>query len=142
MANSVEARVSRIFRLSCAVRWTAAVDDWLAGQPGELGGLALTWFTQLRGCGDDVLELLHDGCPIACIHDVPFAYVNVFKAHVNVGFFAGADLPDPAALLEGSGKRMRHVKLRPPAEIDADALRGLIAAAYQNARAIVANDCR
>ena len=111
--------VNRIFRLSGAVAWASTVDDWLAGQPDELRDLALTWFTQLRGCGDDVLELVHDGCPVACVQDVPFAYVNVFKAHVNVGFFAGADLPDPAALLEGSGKRMRHVKLRPPAKIDA-----------------------
>ena len=140
--ESRKSRVNRVFRLSGAVPRAWTVDDWLAGQPDELRDLALTWFTHLRGCGDDVLELLHDGCPVACIQDVPFAYVNAFKAHVNVGFFAGADLPDPAALLKGSGKRMRHVKLRPPAEIDAGALRGLIAAAYANARAIVANDCR
>jgi hypothetical protein len=43
-----------------------------------------------------------------CAH-ASFDYVNVFKAHVNVGFFQGTALPDPAKLLEGTGKRIRHV---------------------------------
>ena len=69
----------------------------------------------MRACGDDVRELIHDGCPVACVEDAPFAYVNSFKSHVNVGFFNGASLDDPARLSEGSGKRMRHVKLKPGA---------------------------
>jgi hypothetical protein len=47
----------------------------------------------MRGCGDDVRELVHDGCPVACVADAPFGYVNVFRTHVNVGFFYGAMLP-------------------------------------------------
>jgi hypothetical protein len=84
----------------------------------------------MRQCGDDVRELMHDGCPVACVEDAPFGYVNSFKTHVNVGFFYGALLEDPAGLLEGSGKRMRHVKLRPGPELKAGALRDLIDAAY------------
>jgi hypothetical protein len=84
----------------------------------------------MRLCGDDVQELMHDGCPVACVEDAPFAYVNRFKSHVNVGFFQGAMLKDPAALLEGSGKRMRHVKLSPDCELNAAALSDLIGAAY------------
>jgi hypothetical protein len=57
-------------------------------------------------------------------------YVNAFTAHVNVGFFLGAHLPDPAGLLEGTGKNMRHVKLRPGTEVDRQALVALIQAAY------------
>jgi hypothetical protein len=49
---------------------------------------------------------------------------------VNVGFFYGAALEDAAGLLEGSGKRMRHVKLNPSREFNAAALSGLIDAAY------------
>jgi len=67
----------------------------------------------MRACGDDVRELIHDGCPVACVEDVAFGYVNAFRSHVNVGFFHGAALKDPAGLLEGAGKRMRHVKLKP-----------------------------
>jgi hypothetical protein len=88
----------------------------------------------MRGCGDDVRELLHDGCPVACVGDAPFGYVNAFKAHANVGFFHGAVLADPAGLMEGKGKRMRHVKLRPGKELDVEALSELIAAAYHDIR--------
>jgi hypothetical protein len=88
----------------------------------------------MRGCGPDVLELFHDGCPVACVEDAPFAYVNAFTAHASVGFYHGASLPDPAGLLEGSGKHMRHVKLRPGDDIDVDALGALIDAAYHHIR--------
>ena len=97
---------------------------------GELRAIAQRWFEVMRDCGDDVRELLHDGHPTACVGDAAFAYVNAFKAHVNVGFFRGAEIADPAGLLEGTGKFMRHVKLRPDCEIDPAALRQLIETAY------------
>jgi hypothetical protein len=96
----------------------------------ELGTMARHWFEVIRDCGDDVRELLHDGQPTACVGGCAFAYVDAFKAHVHVGFFHGAELADPAGLLEGTGRFMRHVKLRPDAEVDAGALRALIEAAY------------
>jgi hypothetical protein len=89
----------------------------------------------MRECGDDVRELIHDGCPVACVEDAPFGYVNAFKAHVNVGFFHGAELPDPAGLLEGSGKHMRHVKLKPGAAINSATLGRLIDEAYSDIKA-------
>jgi hypothetical protein len=73
---------------------------------------------------------MHDGCPTACVSDAAFAYVNAFKGHVNVGFFRGAELADPAGLLEGTGKYMRHVKLRPDGDENTAALRELIESAY------------
>jgi hypothetical protein len=88
----------------------------------------------MRTCGDDVRELMHDGGPVACVQDAAFAYVHAFKAHVNVGFFQGASLGDPAGLLEGSGKRMRHVKVRWGEKVNTDALNALIAAAYADMR--------
>ena len=84
----------------------------------------------MRDCGDDVRELLHDGHPTACVGDAAFAYVNAFKAHVNVGFFRGAEIAAPQGLLEGAGKFMRHVKLRPESDVDASALTELIETAY------------
>jgi len=123
-----------ILRLSGVVKRDPAVDIWLTDGPVELRSIAQTWFVQLRQCGDDVRELMHDGCPVACVENAPFAYVNSFKSHVNVGFFYGAVLRDPAGLLEGSGKRMRHVKLRPARELNAAALSDLIKAAYVDTR--------
>src|SRR5688500_10993941 len=99
--------MNSILRFDGAMERDPTIDVWLKRQPGELGAMARKWFAQFRDCGDDVRELMHDGCPVACVEDVPFGYVNVFKAHVNVGFFFGAELKDPTGLLEGSGKRMR-----------------------------------
>jgi hypothetical protein len=104
-----------------------------------LGDIAREWFEVMRKCGDEVRELMHDGCPVACLGDVPFGYVNVFTAHVNVGFYQGASLSDPARLLQGAGKRMRHVKLRPGTATDAVALRKLIETAYSDIKARVEN---
>jgi hypothetical protein len=106
---------------------------------GELGGIALQWFEVMRKCGDEVRELLHDGCPVACFGDAPFGYVNVFTSHVNVRFFQGAALPDPARLLQGNGKFMRHVKLRPGMATNAAALSRLIDAAYSDMKERVEN---
>ena len=127
-----------LFRVSGAVARDAAVDAWLAGEPADLRAIARTWFDAMRACGDDVRELMHDGCPVACVGDAPFAYVNTFAHHVNVGFFRGATLDDPAGLLQGSGKRMRHVKLKPDAPCDDDALHALVRAAYADIAARLA----
>ncbi|WP_457333281.1 DUF1801 domain-containing protein [Rhizobacter sp. P5_C2] len=77
-------------------------------------------------------ELMHDGFPTVCVQDAPFACVGIFRSHVNVGFFQGASLPDPAGLLEGTGKNMRHVKLRLGRTIDATALEALVDAAHRD----------
>ena len=124
-----------MLRFPGAVKRDPAIDVWLNEQLPELGAIAHTWFVRMRECGDDVRELMHDGCPVACVEDAPFGYVNSFKSHVNVGFFYGAVLEDPAGLLEGSGKRMRHVKLKPGLELNTAALRDLIEAAYVDIRA-------
>ena len=106
---------------------------------GALGGIAHQWFEVMRKCGDEVRELLHDGCPVACLGDAPFGYVNVFTSHVNVGFFHGAALRDPARLLQGTGKFMRHVKLGPETPTNAAELTRLIGAAYSDIKARVEN---
>ena len=91
----------------------------------------------MRGCGKDVRELLHDGQPTACVGDAAFGYVDAFRTHVNVGFFCGAQLIDPAGLLQGSGKFMRHVKLRPGETVDEAALAALILQGYARIRSAV-----
>ena len=126
-----------LLRFDGAVERDPAIEAWLKKQKGELGTMAREWFTVMRNCGDEVRELVHDGCPVACLGDAPFAYVNVFTSHVNVGFFHGAALPDPAHLLQGAGKHMRHVKLRAGEATNAAALGGLIVAAYADIKARV-----
>ena len=123
---------TELLRFNGAVERDPTIDAWMKEHAGELGAIAHEWFEVMRKCGGEVRELLHDGCPVACLGDVPFAYVNVFSSHVNVGFFQGAALPDPACLLQGTGKFMRHVKLRLETPTNAAALSRLIDAAYAN----------
>ena len=122
--------MSRLFQLPSAVKRDPAIEQWMREHPGELGTIARRWFEVMRRCGDDVRELLHDGHPTACVGDAAFGYVNAFTAHVNVGFFGGAELADPDGLLEGAGRFMRHVKLRSERDVDARALARLIETAY------------
>ncbi len=96
-----------------ALKRDAAIDMWLYEQAPELSAIATRSFFHMRECGDDVRELMHDGCPV-----------------VNVGFFLGAELDDPTGLLEGTGRRMRHVKVKPDVCLDSAALSALIHPAY------------
>ena len=122
--------MSRLLRFPTAVKNDPGIDRWMNAHHGELGAIARRWFGVMRRCGDDVCELLHDGHPTACVGDAAFGYVNAFTAHVNVGFFLGAHIADPGGLLEGTGKFMRHVKLRPGGAVDPVALEALITTAY------------
>jgi hypothetical protein len=126
--------MSKLLRFPSAIQRDPSVDAWFFKPDDELRRLAHPWFEEMRGCGPDVRELLHDGHPTACVEDAAFGYVNAFRAHVNVGFFHGAALDDPAGLLEGTGKRMRHVKLRWGQQVNAAALSELVAAAYRDIR--------
>ena len=89
---------TELLRFNGAVVLDPAINAWMKEHPGELGAIARQWFEVMRKCGDEVRELFHDGCPVACLGDAPFGYVNVFTSHVNMGFFHGAALPDPAQL--------------------------------------------
>ena len=137
--NYESVKTTELLRFNGAVERDPAIDAWMKEHAGELGTIAHRWFEVMRNCGDEVRELLHDGCPVACLGDVPFGYVNAFTAHVNVGFFQGASLPDPARLLQGTGRYMRHVKLRPGTAADAAALTRLIATAYSDIKDRVEN---
>jgi hypothetical protein len=130
---------TELLRFNSAVERDPAIDAWMKEHAGELGAIAHKWFAVMRKCGDEVRELLHDGCPVACLGDAPFGYVNVFTSHVNVGFFHGAALADPGRFLQCTGKLMRHVKLKSGTATNAAALGSLIDAAYSDIKARVEN---
>jgi hypothetical protein len=125
----------RLFTLEGGKRRDPAVEAWFEAPPTSLRSIARVWFEQMRACGPDVVELLHDGHPTACIGNLAFGYVNAFKDHVNVGFFLGNSLSDPSGILEGDGKFMRHVKVRTGVPVNEPALRALITSAYADMQA-------
>jgi Domain of unknown function (DU1801) len=122
--------VTSFLRFNGATRHQPLIDRWFESRRPELAVIAREWFSQMRNCGQDVTELLHDGHPTACVEDAAFGYVNVFTEHVNVGFFHGASLDDPSTLLQGTGRFMRHVKARPGELPDRSSLEALVRAAY------------
>ena len=124
--------MSALFLLSGAMRRDPAVEAWFDVPNHETRLIVKPWFEAIRTCGEDVAELLHDGWPTACVQGAAFAYVAAYAAHASVGFYHGAELPDPAGLLQGAGKRMRHVKLPWGEKVDEAALAELIAAAYRD----------
>ncbi len=126
--------MNKLLRFPGAVARHPEVDAWFSRTEDGLRQLALPWFEQMRRCGADIRELLNDGHPNACVGDAPFGYVNAFSTHANVGFFYGAVLDDPAGLLEGNGKHMRHVKIRWAQPVNSVALSELIVAAYRDMR--------
>ena len=130
---------AELLRFNGAVEREPAINAWMKECAGGLRATANQWFEVMRKCGDEVRELLHDGCPVACLGDAPFGYVNVSTSYVNVGFFHGVALPDPARLLQGTGKFMRHVRLRPGTATNAAALNWLIDAAYSDIKTRVEN---
>jgi hypothetical protein len=132
--------VSSFLRFDDAVRHQPQIDRWFDARRPELAAIAREWFAEMRNCGQDVTELLHDGHPTACVEDAAFGYVNVFTAHVNIGFFHGASLGDPARLLQGTGRFMRHVKARPDTLPEVAPLKALVRAAYLDIKAKLATE--
>jgi hypothetical protein len=130
---------SPLLRFDGAVERDPAIEAWMGARPDALGTLAQQWFEVMRHCGDEVRELLHDGCPVVCLGGAPFGYINVFTSHVNVGFFHGSSLRDPERLLQGSGRFMRHVRLKPGSPISDSALHQLIHDAFLDIKERVEN---
>ena len=66
-----------------------------------------------------------------------FGYLCPMEKYVRLGFYYGDALPDPAGLLVGEGKRLRHVKIHTLAEAERPEIRALIVAAVQERKASV-----
>lgn len=123
----------RLFTLDGARKKDLAVERWFDDDPSDRRAIARKWFQEMRAAGPDVLELLHDRHPTVCVGNLAWGYVNAFADHVNVGFYFGAVLRDSSRLLEGSGKYMRHVKVRAGTYPHEAELRQLIRDAYADA---------
>ena len=91
---------------------------------------------------ETILEIDPDACEVVRLGDRAatygmgpkkmsegYAYVLPYKSWVNLGFYKGADLPDPEAALEGTGAKMRHVKVRSLEQAKEQHIKDLIGAA-------------
>ena len=55
-----------------------------------------------------------------------YAYIAAYRSHVNLGFYRGASLDDPRGLLEGTGKKLRHIKFVGTTAVKGPAVRALL----------------
>lgn len=119
----------------------AGFDAILEGRPPEIGELARRLRALVAEVHPDAVEVVWAREGSAGYGLGPrkrsehYAYLRPFTRHVGFGFFRGAALPDPAGLLEGSGKALRHVKVRTPEEAARPELRALLEAALAERRA-------
>ena len=113
------------------------VKDWLSNLPLELRAIAKQLRAVARKQMPDAHEFIYHDAIGYSVSDSPFdriCYISPQKkGYVNFGFFFGAGLPDPANLLIGEGKRLRHVKIWSVAEAKNPALATLIAATWKEA---------
>ncbi|MCD6020388.1 MAG: hypothetical protein K0R20_98 [Actinomycetia bacterium] len=91
-------------------QYTKALGDWRGEIVGELDAL-------IRRAAPKATGSIKWAQPVY-EQDGPFAYVKAFASAVNLGFWRGADLTDADGRLEGTGDRMRHVKIRGPEDVD------------------------
>jgi len=82
------------------------------------------------GTRADIVEELKWGQPCYSCKRL-FCYLASAKSHVTIGFQHGSQLADPAKLLEGTGKDMRHVKIVPGEDINKEAISTLVDEALQ-----------
>ncbi len=124
--------MSNVLRLKDSKQHDPRIDEWLARLSGDLGIIATEATRLIREIAVGGTEIFQDGSAVTCIDLAPFVYVSVLPDHVSLGFFQGAELPDPAGLLTGTGKVMRHIKLKVGGAIDAEAVVELIQSAYDD----------
>ena len=104
----------------------ATFDDYLKGQSPKNQAIIRSLRRFVKRVQPRLTEAVKwgNGCWIG--HDGPVAYVYSASGYVQFGFFFGSSLNDPKGLLEGSGKYVRHTKVRGPSGIDERALAALL----------------
>jgi len=131
---------SRRYRYRGTVTHDPAIDAYVRSVKGELGALVARLVALVRSNVPSHDELRVHGAPQFCVRGEPFCYVVGYAKHVNLGFCEGAGLSDPEGLLEGTGKTMRHVKIRPGSEFPGKTLSQMVQEAARHVRARQAAD--
>jgi hypothetical protein len=120
---------------------TDPVEEFVNHAEPKMRDLARKVREFVRGVYPDLIERLDKGSWVIrysmsekMSDDV--AYIAAHKAHLNIGLMRGSQLSNPAGLLEGTGKLLRHVKIKKEADLQerGEALRALLQAALEDHR--------
>lgn len=107
---------------------------WLDEVPDSESSLAAAVIAFVRTTVDEVAETMKWNNPCFVVDGSNCLYVAAQDGYVNLGFYEGAHLEDPTDLLEGTGKSMRHVKIRSAAALEDPELAELVSGAVAHAR--------
>lgn len=112
----------------------APADGYFARQPPDKRALLDPLRALVRAAAPTAHESIKWGMPFYTLGGSLCA-LSTFKAHVSINFFAPPDvLTDPDGRLEGTGKGMRHLKVRAPGDIDRARVRRWLAQAVAHAK--------
>lgn len=105
-----------------------AVESYIASATPEVRSILDELLALVRTTLPEAQETIKWGRPVfSADHDI--CYVAKARTHASLGFYRGADLDDSRGLLEGSGRKLRHVKVGVGAAVPRNALRDLLNAA-------------
>ena len=107
-----------------------SVDSYIDGLEPAAVEIASAVRRIILKAAPDITEAVKWGQPVYESNG-PFAYIKAFGTAVNFGFWRGVELNDPEGVLQGSGAKMRHTKLKRMEDIDADAITDLIRQAIE-----------
>ena len=110
--KSVATMRTELLRFNGAVERDPGIDAWMKEHASALGAIAHQWFEVMRKCGHEVRELLHDGCPVACLGDAPFGYVNVIHVARKRGILSRRSAAGSGPLVA------RHRQVHAPSEVE------------------------
>lgn len=106
------------------------VDGYIAGLSEDQAAIVTRLRTLIQQAAPDAQETFKWSQPVY-EQGGPFCYIKAFKSTVNFGFWRGVDLKAPDGLLQGSGEKMRHIKLAQTNEIDPTVFADLVHQAVQ-----------
>lgn len=115
-------------------------EELLATATEELQSIMIELKTLIMSIDPEACEVVRLGDRAATYGVGPqkmkqgYVYILPHKSWVNLGFFRGAGLDDPTGLLEGTGKNMRHIKIRSEEAVGNDAIAALIRLALEERR--------
>jgi len=107
------------------------IDAYVARKDKELGRVALGLRSLMKKTVPGVKESVNPWKMPTFESHGPMCFFSIGKQHITFGFLRGTSLPDPANLLEGTGRNLRHVKLRAVEDLRKPALKKLIQSAMK-----------
>ena len=106
-------------------------DNWLADQPAESHQLLTDIRSAIIASGHNFTEGIKWGTPGYWLPEISrrnIVYIAPHGNYVRLGFFNGATMPDPQNLLEGTGKKLRHIKVHNLSDITLQTLTNYVQA--------------